>query len=225
MKRWIGLIKDVKMKNAALLILLITSCFGSNAQLDWKLKKDEDWIKVFTASTPNSDFKSIKVECTIKATVSQLVSFLMDVDKQHDWVYNNKTSQLLKKIKDNEMIFYSEVSVPWPCANRDYISHITVTQPTPQLVNIDALSEPNLLPQKEGKIRVKSSRAHWDITKQGADLLKIVYVVQFDPSGSVPAWLTNLFLTKGPIETFEKLRDGVSKVALAESKLNYITDL
>ncbi len=225
MKRWLGLIKDVKMRFSAMLLLLMFFCFNATAQLDWKLKKDDDWIKVFTASTPNSDYKSVKVECTFKAKFSQLVTYLMDVDKQHEWVYNNKTSHLLKRIKDNEMIFYSEVSVPWPCTNRDYISHITITQPTPQLVNIDAMSEPDLLPNKEGKIRVRSSRAHWDITKEGNDFLKIIYVVQFDPSGSVPAWLTNLFLTKGPIETFQKLRDGVSKVALAESKLNFINEL
>lgn len=57
---------------------------GVYAQQDWRLKKDEDGIKVFTACTDNSDFKTIKVECEVKARPSQVVALLMDIDKQHE---------------------------------------------------------------------------------------------------------------------------------------------
>ena len=88
-------------KMVAILLLSLINA-GACAQTDWQLKKDEDGIKVYTCSTPNSNFKSVKVECTVKATLSQLVAFLLDVEKQHDWVYNNKSSQLVKKIGDNK---------------------------------------------------------------------------------------------------------------------------
>ena len=208
-----------------MVLLLLLGAFRALAQDNWQLKKDEDGIKVFTASTPNSNFKSIKVECSVKAKAAQLVAFLMDISAQHDWVYNNKNTSLLKKIGANEMIFYSEVSVPWPCTNRDYISHITITQPTDKLVTIDAHSEPDLLPAKEGKVRVKNSKAHWDVTRLGNELLQIVYTVQFDPAGSIPAWLTNMFVTKGPFETFQKLREGVSKPAYANATVDFIREL
>jgi hypothetical protein len=220
-----GLLRGVWGKACAQLIWLCWLALPVCGQQDWKLKKEQDGILVYTATTPNSDFKSIKVECTIKARASQLVAFLMDVDRQRDWVYNNKNSQLIKKIASNEMIFYSEVSVPWPCTNRDYISHITVAQPNPALVTIDAHSEPDLLPVKDGKVRVKNSRAHWDVTRLSSELLKIVYTVQFDPSGSVPSWLTNMFVTKGPLETFQKLREGVSKPAFHDAHVDFIKEL
>lgn len=209
------------------IITVILLCFIHTclyAQPDWKLKKDEDGIKIFTANTEQSNFKSVKVECTVNARLSQLIAFLMDVDKQHDWVYGNKFSQLIKKIEANEMIFYSEVSVPWPCTNRDYIAHITVNQKTQQIVTIDSHAEPDLLPQKEGKVRVRSSVAHWDVTAVSKDLLRIVYTVQFDPSGSVPAWLTNIFVTKCPLQTFQKLREEVSKPAYQDAHVDFITD-
>ena len=220
-----GLLKHIVMRRIAQILLLCLVCARVSGQDEWELKKDEDGIKVFTACTPNSNFKSIKVECTVKATPSQLVAFLMDIQAQHDWVYNNKSTQLVKKIGSNEMIFYSEVSVPWPCTNRDYISHITIKQPTPQLVTIDAHAEPDLLPVKEGKVRVMTSKAHWDVTSLSKDLLKIVYTVQFDPAGSVPAWLTNMFVTKGPLQTFQKLRECVSRPVYQNAHVDFIKDM
>jgi START domain len=216
------IVKSVLLIVIIMVMGAVTTCLY--AEPEWKLRKDEEGIKVYTANTDNSNFKSVKVECVVNARFSQLVAFLMDVDKQHDWVYGNKSSQLIKKTGANDMVFYSEVSVPWPCTNRDYIAHITVAQRSPQLVTIDSHSEPDLLPLKQGKIRVRSSVAHWEVTSSGKDGLKIVYTVSFDPSGTVPAWLTNLFITKGPFQTFQKLKEQVMLPAYQNAYVDFIKD-
>lgn len=210
----------------AIIITLILTFAGQSvfAQFDWKLKKDEDGIKIFTRPNANSNFKSVKVECNVKCRMAQLVAFLLDVDKQPDWVYNTKLSKIVKMVSPSDLIFYSEVDVPWPCTNRDYIAHIAFNQVTPQYLTIDSRAEPNLLPQKEGKIRVKTSIAHWDVTSLNHDLQHIIYTVQFDPSGAVPAWLTNLFLTKGPLNTFQKLRECVSRPEYVHAHVDFIKE-
>ena len=212
------------MHKMIITLLLSFSCILANAQTDWHLKRDEDGIKVYTAATPNSDFKSIKVECTVNARLSQLIAFLLDVDKQPDWVYNSKHTQLLKKIAPNEFVFYSEVSVPWPCTNRDYIAHLLITQVSPQLLTIDSHTEPNLLPEKDGIVRIKNSVAHWEITSINATTQKIVYTVRFDPAGAIPAWLTNMFVAKGPFETFQKLRTNVSNPAYQNAHVDFLKE-
>jgi hypothetical protein len=208
---------------AAIVLLSLTS-HELRAQEDWRLKRNDDGIKVYTKNTENSNFKTIKVECIINARMSQLVAFLLDVDRQCDWVYNNKCSRLLKKVCGNEIIFYSEISVPWPCTNRDYISHITITQPSPALVVIDARAEPDLVPNQEGKVRVRTSNARWEVTPLGPGQLKIVYTVKFDPAGSVPAWLVNMFVTKAPYQTFMKLREGVKRPEYQNAHLDFIKE-
>ena len=218
-----GNIKSI-IKNNVTVVILFCAVNTLYAQPDWKQRRNEDGIKVFTASTELSDFKSIKVECTVNARLSQLIAFLLDVNEQHNWVYGNKFSQLIKQTGPNDLIFYSEVSVPWPCTNRDYIAHITVNQISPQLVTIDSHAEPGLLPHKEGKVRVKSSVAHWDVTVLNKNQLQIVYTVQFDPSGAVPAWLVNMFLTKGPFQTFQKLREEVNKPAYQNAHVAFIKE-
>ncbi len=210
------------MSKMVIILLLSFVSAGVCAQTEWQLKKDEDGIKVFTASTPNSNFKSVKVECTVKATPSQLIAFLLDVEKQHEWIYNNKCSRVVKKLGSNEMISYSEYSIPWPCCNRDYVAHVTISQQTPQLITIDSRAEPDLCPVKQGKVRVKNSASHWDVIALSNELLKIVYTVHCDPAGSVPAWLTNMFVAKGPYQTFQKLRDGVNQPQYQNAHIDFI---
>jgi hypothetical protein len=210
------------MHKIIIAVLLSLTATGAYAQPDWNLKRDEDGIKVYTASTPNSDFKSIKVESTVNATLPQLVSFLLDIDKQKDWVFNTRSTRLLKKVAPNEFIFYAEVSVPWPCTNRDYIAHFKIIQTAPGTLSVDSQGEPDYLPAAAGFVRVKHSVAHWDITTISAAQLRVVYTVQFDPSGSVPAWLTNMFVTKGPFETFENLRKGVAGPQYQHAQVDFI---
>ncbi len=205
-------------------LLLSLISIGVCAQAKWELKKDEDGIKVFTSVCDNSCFKAIKVECTLTATQSQLVAFLLDVEKQPEWIYNNKSTRFIKKYKDNDQVFYSEVNVPWPCSNRDYISHFLINQVSPTQMSIDSHAEPDFLPQKKGLVRVKSSVAHWEVTTLSNSLLKVIYTVQFDPGGSVPAWLTNMFVTKGPFHTFEKLRAGVKNTAYQGAHFDFIKE-
>jgi START domain len=210
------------MPRLILLLLLLMLSMVANAQPKWVLKREEEGIKVYTATVDNSCFKSIKAEFTVNATPSQLIAFLLDIDKQPQWVYNTKSSRLYRKVRDNEIIFYSEVDIPWPCTNRDYIAHFTVNQVNPNLITIDSRAEPDLMPINKGLVRVRYSMAHWDIAKVNDHLQSVVYTVQFDPGGSVPAWLTNLFVTKGPMQTFQRLRTGASNPVYLNAHVDFI---
>ncbi len=210
------------MFTTAVLLCALHVC--ASAATDWKLKRNEEGIKVYTANTEGSNFKSVKVECTINTRLSQLIAFLMDVDAQPGWVYGSKSARLVRKTSAMDITFYSEVDVPWPCTNRDYVAHITVNQPAPNVVTIDSHSEPDLVPQEAGKIRVRKSAAHWEITALNAQQVSIVYTVEFDPAGTVPAWLINMFVTKGPFQSFQKLREGVSKAPYFTAHAERIKD-
>jgi hypothetical protein len=210
--------------SAFIIIMLLSAAAAVYAQTEWHLKKEEEGIKVYTRNTPNSNFKSIKVEFDINSRLSQIVAFLLDVDRQTDWIYNSAGSRLIKKPAANEIIFYSEINLPWPCTNRDYISHVTVKQPGPGFVTIEAHSEPDLVPVDNGKVRVKVSNAFWEIIALNSAKLRVDYVVQFDPAGSLPAWLVNMFIAKAPIQTFRKLREAVNKPEYINAHLDFIKE-
>ena len=181
--------------------------FNTSAQSNWELKTDEDGIKIYTSIVPESKIKAVKVECEFKATASQMVAVLLDVNSGPDWLYHTKSSRLIKQVSPSELYYYSEVKLPWPAENRDFVAHLKVTQnPATKLVTMDGPSVPGFVPLKQGIVRINNSKGKWLISPLPNGKIKVEYTLHVDPGGALPAWLVNTFATQGPLEIFKKLK-------------------
>lgn len=189
-------------------ILLTSAILTSFGQYKWKLSKDKDGIKIYVSENPRSKFKSIKVECTFPGTFDKLIAVLTDVSHLKDWVYNTKTSYLIKKITPYDLYYYTETSIPWPMSNRDAVVHLKIIKDTSQsFVKVSSTSENRLVPEKEGKVRIVYSLVNWYVTMPTTKTISIIYTFEADPGGSLPAWLANSFADKAPYESFKKLSE------------------
>jgi hypothetical protein len=190
-------------------ILLFISAFNfftAYPQNNWELAKEKDGIKVFTRKETNSKFKSIRVEANIAGTMDKLLKVLMDASSNKDWVYNTNESYLIKKISPFEVISYTETTLPWPASNRDVPLHMTISHnPKLNTLKVVAKGIPNAIPPKKGIVRIPYFNSWWDVKYDGKNRLNIVYFLEMDPGGTVPAWLVNMFVAKGPYETFTGL--------------------
>lgn len=192
--------------------VLLLNISGASAQYVWTQKSDKDGIKVYTSIVPKSKFKAIKVECEIDASASQLVKVLMDVKNCTEWVYHTKSCVLLKQVSPAEVYYYSEVSIPWPATNRDFVAHLTVHQNAEtKVVTVDGPVVNGMVPEKDGIVRIKESKGEWAITPTAKNAVRVTYVLQVNPAGDIPAWLINLFAAEGPTKSFEGLRLQVKK--------------
>lgn len=206
-------------------LLLLASVVRAQAQKDWTLKLDKENIKVYTKTQENSNLKAIKVSCELNTTLSKLTAVVMDANAGTEWVYSTKSSTLLKQISPSELIYHSEVSLPWPFSNRDFVAHLIAKQdPATKVVTIDGPVEPHYIAKNKGVVRVEKSFGRWVITPRGTNLVHLDYTLQTDPGGSIPAWLVNMFVTKGPFETFKKLKDQLNKSKYASAKFPFITE-
>lgn len=215
------------MNGTRLLLCCIVILTGASsfAQPDWQLKQDKDGIQVYTKNIDNAKLKAVKVVATVTASLSALTAVLMDVDGSTDWVYATKKITLLKKISPLALIYYSEIEIPWPANNRDFIVEIHASQDEKtKTVTVDGINKPAYLPENKNIVRVQQSYSRWLVTPLQKGLAKIEYVLQVDPGGNIPSWLVNLFATKGPLETFKKLREQVKKKEYSHISLPYIRD-
>jgi hypothetical protein len=207
---------------AAFLLLSVTS---AHAQTDWKLKNEKNGIKVYSGSVSDSKYKAIKVECELNATPSQVVTVLLDIKTGPEWIDHTKSCTLLKQISPSELYYYSEVNIPWPAQNRDFVAHLTVHQdPVTKVVTVDGPAVTGFVPAKKGIVRVQSSKGLWIITPLKKDYVKVVYTLHVDPGGDIPAWLVNLLATQGPMKSFEGLIAQVKKPAFQNVALPFIKD-
>ena len=212
--------KQLTIISAAMLLSLF--CF---AQDDWKLKDNKDGIKIYTKPVENSNLKAIRVKVAVQATLSQLVAIILDINAAKDWVYSTKSATLLKQVSPSEVIYYSEVALPWPITNRDFVAHLITTQdPHTKVVTIDGPVVHNYVPEKKDIVRVRNSYGKWVLTPLQNNMVYIDYTLETDPGGSIPAWLVNMFATKGPMETFKKLKVQLAKPIYKNSHLRFIKD-
>ena len=189
--------------------LVISAAFS---QSSWKLSKNKDGIQVYQRDSKNSDFKSIRVECTLEGTFDKLIAIITNVSRYKDWVYNNKTASLLKRISVYEFYYYTEAYLPWPLDNRDAVMHTRITKDSlNRFLKINSTAVPAYIDQKSGKVRITHSDINWYVTKTSSNSMHVVYTFETDPGGSVPAWLVNSFVDKGPYETFKKLGELLKK--------------
>jgi hypothetical protein len=204
------------MKFIAIKITCLVLCSGFVSsvvgQYNWQLSKVKDGIRVYQSAVKYSNYKSIKVECTLEGNYDKLIAVLNNVTGQKEWVYNNKTAYILKRINSNELYYYSETSLPWPMSNRDAVVHLKIDKDSlNRFVNITSVSVPDYIGEKSGKVRVTRSSVSWNVTMPTAKTLSIIYIFEADPGGSLPAWVVNMFSEKGPYESFKKLGEILKK--------------
>lgn len=205
-------------------IFLVLAGWQAQAQPNWKLSTEKDGIKVYSSAVPDSKVKALKVECEFNATLSQLVTALLDVKTCTEWVYHTKSCVLLKQVSPSELYYYSEISIPWPAENRDFVAHLIVKQnPETKVVNVDGPAVPGWVPLKKDIVRIDHSIGQWTLTPV-ANHVRLVYTLQVDPGGAIPAWLVNMFAAEGPIQSFKGLKLQLQKPAYQHVSLAFIRD-
>ncbi len=219
-----GLNLDYKIVGKYWLIVLLFGSSQAWAQA-WELKSEEDGIKVYTRPVKNSDIKAIRVESTLEdATLSQLAAVILDIPASDEWVYATKFCRVKKVISQNEFIYHSEIEVPWPVSNRDFIVRVKVDQDSvTKKMTVGGENLPKYLSEQDGVVRIMHTVSNWTVTPKGKDL-HIDFTLHVNPGGSIPAWLINLFATRGPMETFLNLRSQVKKPEYKDASFSFLVD-
>lgn len=205
-------------KTSKMIVRLFISVFfigimhSAFSQGQWELSRDQNGIKIFTGKGGSSKFKEIKVEATFPGTIQKLTNILLNVGNTKGWVYGTKDSYVIRRISANEILYYSETALPWPVSNRDIpIKMIVSPDVKNNTLKVAAAGIPNAIPEKKGIVRIPYFNATWDVKSDGKNKLDVVYILKMDPGGSVPAGVTNMFVSKGPFETFSNLSEMMRK--------------
>jgi len=193
------------------------------AQNDWKLATEKEGIKVFTSEVASSKIKAIKVTCTLPGKASQLVALLLDVEAAPEWVYHTKSCKLIKQVSPSELYYHSEIAVPWPVENRDFVAHLTVFQNAQtKTITVDGPAVSGFVPLKNGVVRISESKGKWQIMPLPNNQIQIEYMLHVNPGGNLPPWLVNMFATQGPVEIFRKMKLMLQKPRYANAELAFI---
>lgn len=186
-------------------MLFSTFFIASFAQQKWDLVKDKNGIKIFTAQQTDSKYKLVKVNAILPGKMEKVESLLQTPENNKNWIYKTDESYLIKRISKNELISYSSTSLPWPASDRDLIAKSSFQYNPDHSFKVTLTGVQDILPTKKNKVRVPFFYNTWEVKSDGKGNVLIDYYLQIDPGGSLPAWVINLFVAKGPYETFVSL--------------------
>lgn len=171
-----------------------------------ELKKEKDGIKIYSCPVANSAIKAIRVEFDVNSTLEKYISIVTDIDDYKRWRSREKNHKVLKRISANELIYYTQISAPFPVSDRDLVSHLIINKDSIKnglIVTVEAM--PDYLPVKSGFVRVPKSKSIMKLTTVGENVLHADCFIEADPGGQIPAWVVNSFSTTAPFETFSNL--------------------
>lgn len=197
----------------SLLVYIIITCIGysSFAQEKWILKKDANNIKIYTRDKKNFAFDEYKAITRVNTSINNVLTELLDAPKYYENCPAG-ISHYIKPIESNKHLFYAHKKFPWPIKDRDIVTLLTVKKISNKKIKLILESLPNAIHEKNNIIRIKTLMGHWILEDEG-DKTKVTQQLFLDPEGTLPPFVINTLLVKGPYKTFSQLHDIAKKAS------------
>jgi hypothetical protein len=151
---------------------------------------------------------------------------LYDSEGATEWINRMKIFKDLKVINDTVWYTYSEVEIPFPFKNKDFITKNVISQDKKtKIVTIAIKSVPDFIPEKEGKSRIRKSEGFWQFKPVGLGKTEITYTFYAEQDGSLPAWLVNPIVVNSVYDTMLGLQKMYGKKQYQEAKMSFVSNL
>lgn len=176
----------------------------------WTFEKEEEGIKVYTRISDDSPFKELKMELSFEnTTVAEVVEVITTFSRQKEWVYS--CAESATKEKKGEVFYnYFLYDFPWPLSDRD--AYLTAeVKWDGENATMYAKGIKDYAAEKKGVVRLDEVYNEWAFTQATPDRVDLKYYSKSNPGGSLPAWLINLAIDKGPSESMKGLRNAITK--------------
>ncbi|HHB79049.1 MAG TPA: hypothetical protein ENK85_07435 [Saprospiraceae bacterium] len=209
------MIKTIAFSRLFLSLPILAFFFsGSAPSSTWTLKNQKGNIKVYTRTTPKSSIKEVRITTQIKGNLDDLQELLNDVPSFEKWVYKCAKAKKLKSLGPDEFYYYNLTDFPFPLSDRDVIIH-SKTWKVPG-TNIEkthsrAIGSDELYKEQEGIVRIKLLEYTWTFTPLDNGMIDIDYQIFSEPGGALPAWVVNMAISKGPMETMIRLKNEMKR--------------
>ncbi len=171
----------------------------------WDFIKEKDGIKIYTRIEDGRSLKSYKAITDIKAPAQKIFTLMEDVNNTDWWDKKLTQIKILFLDKGVRVKYYMVYGLPWPVVNRDLCVDVTISNnPVSGERTVNAVALNGVVDERRDMVRIKDYRQTWTITPAGKDLTHIVLDGFVDPSGAVPAWISNLLIIESPLKSHQR---------------------
>lgn len=180
----------------------------------WQLQKEDNGIQVFTKDiqieVPNqavdSEQKAFRGITIINVSMDKMLDTMRDVPNFDQWLHNNYEPAVIQTINKDTRIVYQKTHTPWPTDDRDSVLKQWISKDGNDYFLYMQSTEHDQAPVNDEFVRVPYFDGFWKFTPIDDNKLEVTYEAAFDSGGSIPAFVSNLFIVDTPYYSLEKLR-------------------
>ncbi len=169
----------------------------------WHFTYETDGIDVYRRVTGGSKYLEFKATGSLRGTMSEYVSAILDTGEHPDWAPNCLEARNVEKINDREFVIYAVYSGIWPTADRDYAARMSITSepdiPTVR-VDVERVELPGTLSVATDRVHIPDMKSSWIFEQISQDFTRVELHAHVDPGGLIPAWLVNWGYQKVPYQ-------------------------
>jgi hypothetical protein len=188
-----------------LILNLIVSSAGYKHlyQTSWKLKKEENNIKIFLRKT-FEEKQEYLAETIINKDMNSIYREIIDYNNSYKWMYKLESSKILDK--KNDSLFYVQftVEMSWPLKKRDLVSDVKITK-NKDLITISLESTPDYIESSDNFIRIEDSKSKWVLSKIDNETTK-VSLQSYAVIDGIPSFIVDMFIVEGPLFSLSNLK-------------------
>lgn len=196
-----------------IVVFLLVTVSGLQAEEQWTLKKDAEGIKVYTRPVPGSAANEFKGVADIDAPVEVIVEVFKDIPSYPQWYGFCKEIRLIKQDSENHRVIYFVLETPGPVKDRDMV--VDAFDTFDRLAGKAAITlnaakgEP--VPRTAQYVRMTDVGGGMSMTRIDRNRTHVIYTVKADPAGYIPAFVSNVIQKDQPFLTLKGLREMVKK--------------
>jgi len=201
------------MINMKIIVLNLIMIIGVSGPSEWKLKKEESGISIYTRKIEGAQMDEFKGIVSIaNTTLTDVLEIILDADNYPALFPDCSEARILKKEGKYYDIHYIYLKSPWPVKDRDavYESVATISGDGKKaMVSLRPLS--GYIKENEDVVRMKNGNGYWELEEDNMHSVKVIYEFHPDPGGDIPSWLANYGAVTNPFKTLINLRKRVSE--------------
>jgi len=188
--------------------------FFNSDGFTWELIDEGNGVKIYSKKEEKGKkgWTSFKAVGFYESNLRDIVEVLLDFDNKHSWAPQNKSSKVLKRLKNGNYLVLEHYKAPWPVDNREFLFEGYVKKNSDKEVLIHAWSN-TTYPYKNDDV-VIAFADYVDLTIEEivkGKKCKVTFSVSGNLGGWIPNWVKKLVRTKWPFEFFEGLGEELLK--------------
>lgn len=193
----------------SLLLSFVLAWTALDALADRSVVLVENGITVEQESVEGRALPIMIGATTMDTDAERIAAWVTAVHTYVDWQHNCEEARLVEQ-PDGTTVTYNRVGSPWPVSDRDVVLRSSRENLENGVIRLEFRStEDANLDVPSGVVRMPRLVGSYLLTPVAKGGTHVVYTVDSDPGGSLPAWLVKQAGKDLPYRTLENLRKRV----------------